>query len=263
MAPPNPGFMSGFVPTLGRSLRESLRGKRALIFVLVLAIPPLLSLKATASPEHRVSEILPMIVLMLYLGFLVPMTGLLFGSGILRDETSGGTVPYLFTRPVPRSSIMLAKFLAAILLGGAGLAISLWLTLVQFGELALAGGFFWRAFVACLLALPAYLAALTFLSVILKVGVMVGFLYFFAVEGALAYIPGMMREVTLLFYSQSILDKPGLIDDDITRLLNLGSGNADLQTSILALVGVAVVFTILTIWTVGRREFVGKNVDAG
>jgi ABC-2 type transport system permease protein len=261
MAPPTPGFLSGFVPSFARALRGSLRGKRGLIFALVLALPPIISLKASAPDARHVEEIFPLIVLMLYLGFLAPMTGLLFGSGILRSETSGGTVPYLFTRPVPRSSIVLGKMAAAVVLGGAGLAVSLALTLVQFGEMALAGGLAWRSMVACLVALPAYLGVMTFLSVLFKWGLLGGFLFAFF-EGVISVIPGMVRNVSLLFYSQSILGKPGLIDDDISKMLGLETKAADLQTAVLTLLAVAAAFTVATLWLVARKEFVGKATDA-
>ena len=107
---PRPSVISGFVPTFERALRGALRGKKVLGLLFVLALPPLLHLLIPdrVHPD-RLFEVVSMVVLFLYLQGLVPLTGLAFGTSILLDETGGGTLPYLFTRPVPRSSILLAK----------------------------------------------------------------------------------------------------------------------------------------------------------
>ena len=42
MSDPHPGFLAGFKPSFGRALRNALPGRKALILLFVLAVPPIL-----------------------------------------------------------------------------------------------------------------------------------------------------------------------------------------------------------------------------
>src|SRR5689334_9211804 len=48
----------------------------------------------------------------LYLRFVVPVLGVFYGTALIADEIDDKTITYLFTRPIPRSSILFGKYLA-------------------------------------------------------------------------------------------------------------------------------------------------------
>jgi ABC-2 type transport system permease protein len=254
--PPRPGFASGFVPTFARALRPHAARQAVLLLALVLALPAVLALLL---PKNQAAQFA--LVAALDLQFLVPITALLFGTGVLVDEASGGNLPYLFTRPVPRSSVLLGKLAAGTLLGAVGLAISLTLTLLLLREVEMPAGFHGRAYVALLLALPAYLAVFTMLSMLTKWGLLIGFLYAFGVEGVLGLIPGMVKKVTLLNYSRAILE-PDKWDALPPKIRLIGVGHATTGTALTVLIAVTVVAVALTLLLASKKEFVARTAEA-
>ena len=120
-ATPRPGFLSGLLPSMSRAFRNSLPGRRLLVLGVVLAIPPLLALAAASQSGKHQGEALATIVFYLYLQFLIPICGLLFAAGVLLQEMSAGNLPYLCTRPVPRTSVVLGRYMALV---GVGLWLS-------------------------------------------------------------------------------------------------------------------------------------------
>src|SRR5215831_10354417 len=48
----------------------------------------------------------------LFLRFIVPILGIFYGTSLIADEVEDKTITYLFTRPIPRSAVLLGKFLA-------------------------------------------------------------------------------------------------------------------------------------------------------
>lgn len=255
------GFWSGFRPTFGRAVRSGLPLKRALVLLVVLAIPTLLVILVRQQHED-VGAALLILVTFLYLQFLVPLTGLVFGTGILIDEVSGGTLPYLFTRPVPRASILAGKLAAAILLGSLCLLLSLGAMFLVAGSVETAEGFHARALLACLLAYPAYLAVFTFLSVFTRWALLGGFLYAFGVEAGLNLIPGMVRKLTLVYYTRSILGS-WTSDAVPARLLFGTESPASSGRAVTVLLLVAAAAVVLAWWGVRRREFVQRSEAAG
>src|SRR5688572_29911822 len=53
-----------------------------------------------------------MLIWWVYLRFVVPALGVFYGTALIADEVEDKTITYLFTRPVPRSSILIGKYLA-------------------------------------------------------------------------------------------------------------------------------------------------------
>jgi ABC-type transport system involved in multi-copper enzyme maturation permease subunit len=255
---PHPGFLNGLGPIFRRSLQTVLSGKKAIVLFVVMAVPPLLML-ATISldPEHRGMALIT-ILLFLYLQFLVPMTGLLFGTGIVLDEKSGGTLPFLFTRPTPRSSLVVAKFAAAVLVGAVVLGVSVALTLVLSAGAEVKPGTAGRAFAAILLAYPAYLAAFAFLGALTRWALLGGFLYAFGLEGFLGLIPGMVREATLLHYSRSLVGESGA-GLKVFEFLTRGSEPVTNSEAVTVLLSVTAVYLCLTIAVVAIKQFAERN----
>lgn len=259
MSTPRPGFSAGFIPTFTRALWSSLGWKRAAILIVVLAVPPALAIPArlfSKSPQ----DALYMLTLFLHLQFLAPVTGLLFGIGILADEVSGGTLPYMFTRPAPRSSILLAKFSAAVLLGWFAVSLSVGLMLAVFAGVAPIG-FAARAMAATLLVMPAYLAVFALLSALTRWGLLIGILYAFGVEGFLSLIPGMVKETTLLFYSRSLLGKWSERKEMLMLVFGEEKVGAEPAMSVAVLLSVTVLGLLLSLLMVRRKEFVARNAS--
>jgi len=255
---PRPGFGAGLRPTFARALANALPGRKALILLLVLAVPPvLMALSGMETERHQRSGFF-FIVFFLYLQFLVPLCALLFGTEILLAEFSGGNLPYLFTRPVPRGSIVLGKYAAYLIAGSTALGASLWATLLVYGGAPLPEAVPGRALLAVLAAYPAYLAAFAFLSAFTKWSLMAGFLYAFGVEFFLGIIPGMVRKGTMLYYSRSLLGEWEETPRTLRNFFGL-DGPAGIAGSVVTLTVIAVVALILSLWIIRRKQFVERN----
>lgn len=253
-----PGFARAFPPVFLRGVRQSLPPKRALLLGLALAVPALLALVIhDRSPEGRGTGLVGIVVL-LYLNLLVPLTGLVFGTAVIEEEAGAGNLPFLFTRPAPRSATVLGRYAACLVVGGTALGASLAATLVASAGAEPPPGFGGRAVLAVAFAYPAYLAIFTVLSGFTRWALIGGLLYTMGLEGVLALIPGMVRKATMLYYSRS------LVGEWEGRRVNAATlfgpeGPVSPGASIAVLLGVAGVALALAVFTVSRRQYATRN----
>ncbi|MCU0726440.1 MAG: ABC transporter permease [Planctomycetes bacterium] len=255
---PRPGFLRALAPCFTRALHTFLAGRKAVVLVLILAVPPLLALPISARPEETRSEAVVAVLVFLYLGFLLPVVGLLFGSGIVLDELGSGALPYLFTRPSPRSALFFGKWAAALLLGAAGLSASL-AGFLQLAKAPPPGEQFVRhAFLAVLAAYPAYLSLFALLGAFTRWALLGGFFYAFGLEGFLGTIPGMVRRITVLFYARSLLGEFPAKRFDVEFIFG-PDGPATRATSLLVLGGALVVFLAAGAVFLSFRQFTPRN----
>ena len=251
---PRPGFRRAVVPCFTRALSTFLSSKRAVVLVILLALPPLLSLPISMRSAEVRSEALVAVLVFLYLQFLIPIAGLLFGTGIVLDEMSSGALPYLFTRPAPRSALLVGKYAAALVIGSIGLAASLAAFFALTNAAPPGEAFVRRAFAAVLLAYPAYLALFAFLGSFTRWAILGGFFYAFGIEGFLGVIPGMIRRATLLYYARSLLGEWNAEKFKVDFVFG-PDGPASRATSLAVLGGVLVAGLVLGAVTLARREF--------
>ena len=53
-----------------------------------------------------------LMIWLLYIRFIVPVLGVFYGTSLIADEIDDKTITYLFTRPIPRASVLLGKYAA-------------------------------------------------------------------------------------------------------------------------------------------------------
>ena len=56
-----------------------------------------------------------LMIWLLYIRFIVPVLGVFYGTALIADEVEDKTITYLFTRPIPRSAVLVGKYLAYLL----------------------------------------------------------------------------------------------------------------------------------------------------
>src|SRR5512132_2306787 len=106
------------------SLGQMLWSRRSVFLGLVLGGPVLLAAAVRIIVElyargFRIngaaatgSTVFGLMIWLLYIRFIVPILGVFFGTSLIADEVEDKTITYLFTRPIPRSAVLLGKFLA-------------------------------------------------------------------------------------------------------------------------------------------------------
>jgi len=201
------GVVNGVVLQL--TLRATLGRKRTVIFVIMPAILIVITalLKATAQSPVWPPEFLGVF------GFVVvALTALIIGTSVLGAEIDDGSIIHLLATPVSRLSVILTKFIAAVILTVAFGAIPLYLAgAIATGPASkLAVGLLAGALAASV----AYNALFVMLSAVTSKAIALGLLYLLVWEGLLATIVGGVRLLSVNQYAlgiaNSIADNSGL-----------------------------------------------------
>lgn len=159
--------------------------------LLLLAVPVLLLLlsvliRASVGPDHDTAV---NVLGKLALGTMVPLLGLIAGTGVIATEIDDGSIIYLLAKPLPRYRIVLTKLLVAI---GASVVFAAVPTFlageILYGNIehiALAYG------VGALVAGIAYSALFLLFGVLTRHAVVVGLLYSLLWESVVGnFVPG-------------------------------------------------------------------------
>jgi ABC-2 type transport system permease protein len=215
--------MIGFLFTL--TLRQQAARKSTLLLLGLALLPVLLALLFRLTdneedPQTWTSEAL-------YAGLIVtvvlPITALMFGTSVIGDELEDGTAVYLMTKPLPRWEILLPKLIAAWLLTSAILVVSTALS----GLIAIDDGsrdIVYGAVLAIVLGSLVYTALFVMLSVLSTHALIIGLVYVFLWEGALAGLFEGVRYLSVRHYTLGVADwASGQIPDTFDAYVNGGT----------------------------------------
>jgi ABC-2 type transport system permease protein len=176
-------------------------------------------------------------------GTIVPLLGLIAGTGVIGSEIDDGSIVYVLAKPVPRPVIVLTKLLVAV-----GTLVLFAAVPVLIAGLVLAGltdGIAVAFTVGALVASVAYAALFLLLAVLTRHAVVVGLLYALIWESLVgSFVPGA-RTLSIQQWAMSLTDQ-------------LVSGNA--AASIEASVQPAVAGVLLVAVTVGATWFAGQRL---
>jgi ABC-type transport system involved in multi-copper enzyme maturation permease subunit len=108
----------------GTHLRRSLTSRRTMLS-LALALLPGAIAWTLAHFAHRVSagDIATHLGWLLILQVLLPILALIGGTAVVTEEVEDRTITFLFSRPIVRASLLLGRWLAALVLLSAVLAL--------------------------------------------------------------------------------------------------------------------------------------------
>jgi ABC-2 type transport system permease protein len=205
MSGPLPGRISALGP-LVRLAAVGLVGRRRSIGVVVLAAAPVLVAAIIAirgglgDAAYLASDIFSTITL----GLVIPLAGLVLGTGVLGTAIEDGTIVYLLVKPVPRRTVVFAAMLVATaataLLAVAATLISGFL-LVGFT----APGFLAGTALAALLASLLYVVVFVALSLFTSRALLVGLGYVLLWEGLVTTILAGTRILSIREYASSTM----------------------------------------------------------
>ena len=234
-------------------------GSRRTLAALVLAAAPVVitALASNFGPDDISGETFFVnIGLILALGFSVPLLSVSLGVGVVASEAEGRTITYPFTRPIPRASLFLGRWLAsltllAFLVGGCVLGMAMAANLrspVPERDVS-------QFLVACLSGVTVYSLGSAVIGTLFKRGLVIALGYAFAVEVLLSIVPGSGRKLTLQHYLRSIFleGRDGFfgIDENIATRYLIPADDAMFRLQVTA--GVLLVLGAVT---VTRKQFV-------
>src|SRR6266496_5191097 len=268
-----PTVMSSAIRIFDLSLGQMLWSRRSVFLGILLGGPVLLAaaVRVTAglyASGFRVngstmagSSIFGMIIWLLYIHFIVPVLGVFYGTALIADEVDDKTITYLFTRPIPRSAVLLGKYLAY--LACTVLLVLPSVMLVYFLIVPVGGGSIAAAFPSLVadlgmlaVGLASYGAVFSLVGARVKRPLVVGLVFACGWEPTVLLFPGYLKRVTVAYYLQALVTHEMPQDSAVSVLMQVFHEVPSVATSLLCLA----VIVALTLWLAGRtaesREYV-------
>ncbi len=198
------------------------------------------------------------VVFRLFATFLLPLWSIAFATEGLGREREANNLLWVLTRPIPRSAIFIAKYLAL-------LPWCLLMNLGGFGLLCLAGGYHGRLawtiyWPAVFWATLAFSALFHLMGACLRRSAIIALLYAFFLETVMGNMPGHFKRLSISFYTRCMMydrvQEFGIgISPDQPNIFMSVSGT----TACLVLAGVTVVGLIVGAMVFSRNEYLDVN----
>ncbi len=264
------------------TLQGLLQWKR-IIVLLFLALLPLVAIFffRTMGATQISSERLPrefmrmefIAVLLYYSSVVIPITILLFASGMIRDEQENQTLTYILLCPIPRWALYLSKLFAALLV--AWLLVSVCMAVMMFclwtGSGVSSPQHWVTRWLALLPATALLIAAnggiFALISVLLRPSLIIGVVYIAVFEVFLANFQFVLRKFTSVHYFQNIvinwIGSQYEYQDGLTRKtvmeipwrLATEKIRSDTKECVITLLSIFVITTLLAMYYFTKKEF--------
>ncbi len=185
---------------------------RTLICLAIVLSPVLCALLLAWLSQGRTSPPVLEIAWIMNVQCVVPLVALILGSTVVAEEVDDRTITYLLTRPIPRSAILIGRWLAVLLVVTVMLWASGWVVFIIFDriaadvyELTQPEEVRRRIINVVLLGGVTYTTVFAVAGVLFRRPIIVGLGYTFAVEGLMANLPGSNQSLTIQYYLKSYL----------------------------------------------------------
>jgi ABC-2 type transport system permease protein len=207
------------------------------------------------------STVFGLMIWLLYIRFIIPILGVFFGTALIADEVDDKTITYLFTRPIPRSAVLLGKYLAY--LACTVLLVLPSVVLVFFLIVPMGGSTIAEAFPSLLVdlgmlaaGLAAYGAVFALVGTRLKRPLIVGLVFAFGWEPGVLLFPGYLKRFTVAYYLQGLVTHEMPQDSAVSLLMQVFHEVPSVASSLLCLAAIVAG----ALWLAGRavegREYV-------
>jgi ABC-2 type transport system permease protein len=271
--PPIPSLMTSSLRVFDLSLGEMLWSRRTVFLGLIVGGPVVIALimrivDLMNVPALRVNgvrmggpSIFGLLLWFLFLRFIVPILGIFYGTSLIADEVEDKTITYLFTRPIPRSAVLVGKYIAY--LASTVLIVLPAVMLVYFLVVPISGGSIAGTFPDLLrdlallaLGLAVYGALFAAVGAWIKRPVLFGLFFAFGWENFALALPGYLKHFTIAFYTQGLVQHAMPSDNLIATLQSFFREAVSPLEAVLTLSVVLVVSLGLAARAVERREYV-------
>jgi ABC-type transport system involved in multi-copper enzyme maturation permease subunit len=268
----SPGFMYAAMRVFDLSIGEMLWSRRTVFLGLLCGLPVIIALVLRGLRELGASPInvnnvavngpviFGIIVWVLYVRFIVPILGVFYGTALIADEVEDKTITYLFTRPIPRSAVLLGKYFAYLVCTIFVVLPSLmlvWLLIVPMG------GSLGRSFPDLLkdlgllaVGLSAYGALFALAGSVLKRPLLIGLMFVLGWEPVIMVVPGYLKRLTVAFYLQGFVPHAMPSDSPLSLIQELFRETPGVVESVIWLTAIIGASLWLGGRAVTKREYV-------
>lgn len=252
------------------NLAMQMRRKRLLLAALTAltpaVVPVLMAMFGVSQQDTTGATVFVNLIEEVYLKAIAPLLAIFFGCSLIGEDVELVTIPYVLTRPIPRSSIVFGRFLSYLLVASIVLVVSMVLTMAgctTLGSLPLSTGTIeltaQYSFVG-VMALLGYGALTVFLGAITRRPIIASIVIIFFYQQLLLRIPGLLDFFTILKYTNAML--PVLPTQRANPVFQTVLGEYQKEqllvsapTAVCALVGIALLFLGLSCAIMRWREF--------
>ena len=198
---------------------DMLHRRRSQVIAIILLLPAFIPLLLLFLPrgqlDNGVTFVFDNMAEMLYIYAVTPLLSLFFGAMLVGEDIESQTIPYILTRPVPRSAWIAGRFLAFLVLCSLLLFAALSITFVTCSilDVSFPAG---KTLVTMLhyegagiAALLGYGSICMLLGAVVKRPVILGVLLIFGWQRAAMYAPGITDFFTIEKYVNALLPEGG------------------------------------------------------
>ncbi len=273
----------GYLTSLSASCTHALliltRRKRLLMATVIAFLPVLIPVALAFLSESRFAEsgneVFVKLVEQLHINVFAPLLALFFAGMLVAEDIETRTMPYILTRPVPRSAWVIGRFTAFMIVSSIILLSSAILTFVASSvheklsisnpvDLMLLAHYLG----VMVMALLAYGAFAVFLGAFTKRPIVYGVILLYGWQQLATQIPGLVDFFTIKKYTDGIL--PIMATQRNVMEIQTALGNFQREVfqvsatkSILALLLITSVSLLATVIAVIKREYAADRAAGG
>jgi hypothetical protein len=174
------------------------------MFLLALVAPAFGAIIFLADRDINPIATYSIVVQMGVYSFAVVLMCVIHGAGMISNEVLNKTIPFLITRPIPRTRIFFAKWLAASTLVTFTGWLSAFLLAIILAGNSIANTQLSRDLLIIPIAALVYCAVFGALSALLTRPVLPAVIYIFGVESWVWLMPGDMQKLSLMSHVRTI-----------------------------------------------------------
>jgi len=264
------GYLNYVRGAFEHALVMMLRRQRLILAAVVTFLPVLVPLamaflSATQFADDGSKAFVKMVE-MVHINVLGPLLALFFATMLVGEDVETQTIPYILTRPQPRSAWVLGRYLAYLAVASAILLISMALT---FAACTALSSFGFNARDLKLLAhycgvavmgLMGYGAVTIFLGATTRRPIIIGVLVLYAWQKMATLVPGLIDFFTIQKYTDALLPILPTQRDNVEIQTVLGTFQKDVlvigpMKAAITLVVISLVFLGCTVLAVRWREY--------
>lgn len=267
-----PSLATGVLRVFDLSIGQMLWSRRTIFMGLVVGVPVVIAIalrvmvelgapimRAGRSPVSG-GVVFGLMMWGFYVRFAAPVLAVFYGTSLIADEVEDKTLTYLFTRPIPRSAVLLGKYVAYLVctIGVVLPSVMLvWLLIASLND-SLADTFLSLVKDLGILAigLAVYGAVFALVGAVVRRPLLVGLGLVFGWETIALALPGFLKRLSVAFYLQGLVPHAMPSDSPVAILQTFFQQSIGLEESLISLAGIAVVSLWLAARAVSRREYV-------
>jgi ABC-type transport system involved in multi-copper enzyme maturation permease subunit len=255
------------------------RRHRAILAAALALVPVLMPLALAFLSDAQFGEdgskVFSGMVRYLYIEAITPLFALFFACMLIGEDVESQTITYLLTRPIPRSALVIGKYLAFLIVSICIMAPSIALT---FAACTALGGISFSVpdlillmeyIGVAVLALVGYGSLCMLFGALFKRPIIAGIVVIFGWQRLATFVPGLIDFFTISKYVGLLLSKIGGMR--ITATVNNSALVAFQKKEVLitaskagtALVLIAFVLLAVTTFVVRRREYTAARALGG